>query len=232
MFIADSLGLDFLNSIATPVDKPIEFIGSGEDFLQWLRGAGLVPAEVLAALRERAVPGEVDAVAAQARALREWFRSFVRDHRGKPLPANAVKKLKPLNQVLARDEEFGQIVARDHAHDDQAPSDLQWQVQRRWRSSDALLIPIAKAMADLVCSEDFSDVKACEAVPVRFTFSIGPAAERGAGAAWRLVEIVPSRPRTERELSESALVRDDCMIRAAYCRLIALSVGSRRRVRG
>jgi hypothetical protein len=29
MFIVDSLGLDFLNSIATQVDKPIEFIGSG-----------------------------------------------------------------------------------------------------------------------------------------------------------------------------------------------------------
>ena len=39
MFIAGSRGLDFLNSIATPVDKPIEFIGSGEHFLQWLRDA-------------------------------------------------------------------------------------------------------------------------------------------------------------------------------------------------
>jgi len=81
-----------------------------------------------------------------------------------------VKKLKPLNQVLARDEEFGQIVARDHAHDDEAPSDLQWQVQRRWRSPDALLIPIAKAMADLVCSEDFSDIKACEGRPCTLYF--------------------------------------------------------------
>jgi predicted RNA-binding Zn ribbon-like protein len=170
MFIADSLGLDFLNSIATPVDKPIEFIGSGEDFLQWLRDAGLVPAEVLAALRERAVPGELDAVAARARALREWFRTFVRDHRGKPLPANAVKKLEPLNRVLARDEEFGQIIARDHVHDDEASSGLQWQIQRRWRSPDALLIPIAKAMAELVCSEDFSDIKACEGRPCTLYF--------------------------------------------------------------
>jgi predicted RNA-binding Zn ribbon-like protein len=170
MFIADSPGLDFLNSIATPVDKPIEFIGSGEDFLQWLRDAGLVPPEILAALRERAVPGELDTVAAQARALREWFRSFVRAHRGKRLPANALNKLEPINQVLARDEEFGQIVARDHAHDDEAPSDLQWQVQRRWRSSDALLIPIAKAMAELVCSADFSDIKACEGHPCTLYF--------------------------------------------------------------
>ena len=74
MFIAGSRGLDFLNSIATPVDKPIEFIDSGEHFLQWLRDARLVPAEVLAALRDRAVPGELDDVAAQARAIRERIR--------------------------------------------------------------------------------------------------------------------------------------------------------------
>ena len=64
LFIADSRGLDFLNSIATPVDKPVEFIGSGEDFLLWLREADVVPAEVLASLRNRAAPGELDDVAA------------------------------------------------------------------------------------------------------------------------------------------------------------------------
>lgn len=162
IFIADSRGLDFLNSIATPVDEPIEFIGNGEDFLQWLQSAGLVPAEVLSALRDNAVPGELDAVASQARALREWFRGFVDKYRGKRLPRNALKKIQPLNQVLARDAEFGQIVARDHRDDNAAPSDLKWEVQRRWRSPEVLLIPVAQAMAELVCTEDFSDIKACE----------------------------------------------------------------------
>ena len=162
MFVAESRGLDFLNSIATPVDEPVEFIGSGEDFLQWLREAELVPAGVLASLRKRAAPGELDDVAAQARALREWFRGFVDEYRGKPLPALALKELGPLNQLLARDEEFGQIVARDRKQGAAAPSGLQWEVQRRWGSTEVLLIPVAKAMADLVCSEDFSDVKGCE----------------------------------------------------------------------
>ncbi len=162
MFIADSRGLDFLNSIATPVDEPVEFIGCGEDFLQWLREAELVPAGVLASLRTRAVPGELDDVAAQAQALREWFRGFVNEYRGKPLPATALKKLEPLNRLLARDEEYGQIVARDRKHDAAAASDLQWEMQRRWRSTEVLLIAVAKAMAELVCSEDFSDIKGCE----------------------------------------------------------------------
>jgi predicted RNA-binding Zn ribbon-like protein len=162
MFIADSRGLDFLNSIATPVDKPVEFIGSGEDLLRWLREADLVPAEVLASLGNRAASGELDDVAAQARALREWFRGFVNEYRGKPLPAMALKKLEPLNQLLARDEEFGQIVARERKQGAAAPSGFQWEVQRRWGSAEALLIPVARAMADLVCSEDFSDVKGCD----------------------------------------------------------------------
>jgi predicted RNA-binding Zn ribbon-like protein len=162
MFIADSRGLDFLNSIATPVDEPVEFIGSGEDFLQWLRDAELVPAAVVASLRKRAIPGELDDIAARARALREWFRGFVNGYRGGPLPVTALKKLGPLNRLLARDEQYGQIVARDRKHDAGAPSDLQWEVQRRWRSTKVLLIPIAKAMAELVCSEDFSDIKGCE----------------------------------------------------------------------
>jgi predicted RNA-binding Zn ribbon-like protein len=161
MFIADSRGLDFLNSIATPVDEPVEFIGSGEDFLRWLEDAELVPAGIPASLRKRARPGELDEVAAQARALREWFRGFVDEYRGKPLPAAALRKLVPLNQLLARDEAYGQIVARDRKQDAAAP-DLQWQVQRRWRSTDALLIPVARAIAELVCSEDFSDIKGCE----------------------------------------------------------------------
>lgn len=162
MFIADSRGLDFLNSIGTPLDKPVEFIGSGEDFLQWLKEAELVPAEVLASLRNRAAPGELDGVAARARALRELFRGFVEEYGGKPLQAIALKKLEPLNQLLARDEAFGQIVARDRKHSGAAPSGLQWDVQRRWRSSEVLLVPIANAIADLVCSEDFSNVKGCE----------------------------------------------------------------------
>jgi predicted RNA-binding Zn ribbon-like protein len=113
-------------------------------------------------LRHCAAPGELDDVAAQARALREWFRGFVDQFRGKPLPATARKKLEPLNQLLARDEEFGQIVACDRKQGAAAPSGLQWEVQRRWDSTEVLLIPVAKAMADLVCSEDFSDVKGCE----------------------------------------------------------------------
>ena len=162
LFIADALALDFLNSIATPVDEVVEWIGCGEDLLAWLAQANLVSDDILASLRTSALPGEIDAVAAQARALREWFRGFVREHKGKPLRSSALAELEPLNTVLARDEKYGRIVARPRTQAQEAQSGLEWRSQRRWRSPDTLLLPIAKTLAGLVCEEDFTRVKACE----------------------------------------------------------------------
>jgi predicted RNA-binding Zn ribbon-like protein len=169
-FIADNVGLDFLNTLAVPVDTKVEWIASGEDLLVWLKQAGLVSEDVLDGLRKSALPGELDAVAGQARALRDWFKFFVYKHMGKPLESKAVRQLEPLNQLLARDEEFGQIVVRDrsshgehgHGRDRARVSRLTLRPQRRWRSPETLLLPIARSLADLVCAEDFTYLKACE----------------------------------------------------------------------
>jgi predicted RNA-binding Zn ribbon-like protein len=162
-FIADNLGLDFLNTIAVPVDTKVEWLTSGDDLLAWIKQAGLVPESMSDALRKRAVPGELDAIAAQTRALRDWFKPFVYKHMGKPLPPNALRQLEPLNQLLARDEEFGQIVVRErHEREHGDTSGLTWRTQRRWDSPESLLFPLARSLADLVCIEDFTYVKACE----------------------------------------------------------------------
>jgi predicted RNA-binding Zn ribbon-like protein len=155
-FIADSLSLDFLNSIATPVDKPIDWLDSGDGLLKWLAQAKLVPADALDTLKERAMPGELDKVADQARDLREWFRGFVQKHLGRPLPPSALRELGPLNRLLERDETFSQISR--HRDGDR----LELQLMRRWRSPESLLLPIGEALAKFVCEIDFATVKACE----------------------------------------------------------------------
>jgi len=155
IFLADALGLDVLNSVATPVDTPIDWLSDGDGLLSWLEQSGLVPAPSLAAVRAMAMPGELDSVAAQARGLREWFRGFVEDRKGRPLAADALHDLQPLNRMLERDEGFAQLVARDG-------EGVELRSLRRWRSPDSLLLPIAEAMARLVCEEDFTQVKACE----------------------------------------------------------------------
>ena len=157
-FIADTLGLDFLNSIATPVDRSIDWLESGDGLLEWLDQAKLVPANALDTVKEQAMPGELDKVADQARDLREWFRSFVQKHMGRPLPSKALRELGPLNRLLERDETFSQISRHRHGDGDR----LELQLMRRWRSPESLLLPIGEALAKFVCEIDFATVKACE----------------------------------------------------------------------
>ena len=158
IFVGDALGLDFLNSIATPVDVAVDWIEDGEGLASWLDQAKLVPADAFTSIRARALPGELDKVADQARILREWFRGFVRSHKGRPLTAENLTELEPLNRLLERDESFSRIVP--------GPAGgyrlLELETIHRWRTPESLLLPIGEALAQLVCSEDFSNVKACE----------------------------------------------------------------------
>jgi predicted RNA-binding Zn ribbon-like protein len=157
IFVADAPGLDFLNSVATPFGEVIDWIDNGDGFLNWLRQAKLVPSDVLDAMKTRAMPGELDKVADQARSLREWFRGFVREHMGKPLTAEVLHELEPLNHLLERDETFSQLVP----YRDGDGAQLELRMTRRWRSPDSLLLPIGETLAGFVCQEDFTDVKAC-----------------------------------------------------------------------
>jgi predicted RNA-binding Zn ribbon-like protein len=167
LLLADSPGLDFLNSVATPVDTSVDWIADGEGLVDWLAQADYVASDVLDDIRARAKPGELDRVACQARDLREWCRGFVRQHMGQPLKREALTELDPLNRLLARDDMFGQI----HLHHDDASHPLELQVTRRWRSADSLLLPIGNALAKFICEENFSDVKACEGTNCTLLFA-------------------------------------------------------------
>ncbi|TPJ52933.1 ABATE domain-containing protein [Mesorhizobium sp. B2-7-1] len=156
LFVGDAPGLDFLNSIATPLDTPVDWIDDGEGLLDWLGQARLAPAAALVAIRRQALPGELDKVADQARHLREWFRGFVYGHKGRALVAADLAELDPLNRLLERDETFSRIAPADGG------AALALQTARKWRTPEALLLPIGEALASLVCTEDFSHVKACE----------------------------------------------------------------------
>jgi predicted RNA-binding Zn ribbon-like protein len=186
IFVADSKGLDFLNSVATPLDVPVDWIDDGEGLLAWLDQAQLVPRAVLSAIRDRAKPGELDKVAAEARDLREWFRSFVRRHMGAPLTAAVLRKLEPLNHLLERDEIYRKVVALR----DGAGSGLELESSRRWRSPDSLLQPIGEVLAVLLTEEDFSRVKACEGTSCTLLFADHT---RGRTRRWCSMEICGNR---------------------------------------
>ncbi len=157
MFVADAPALDFLNSVATPVDELIDWLDSGEGFLGWLRQAQLISEVDIETVRRQALPGEIDSVAAQARSLREWFRSFVYARKGAALSLSDVAALEPINRLLERDEVFKRIVPGPNAA---RPMELV--AKRRWRSAEALLQPIGETLARFVCEENFELVRACQ----------------------------------------------------------------------
>jgi predicted RNA-binding Zn ribbon-like protein len=166
MFIAGARGLDFLNTLATPVDVQVDWIDDGDGLLSWLEAAKLVPAKAMKALKVQALPGEFDAVAAQARSLREWFRGFVRTRSGRRLGSDDLRELELLNRLLSRDEQFGQIVAEPR---EGAPG-VELKMLRRWRTPEDLLLPIGEAIAAFLCSDDFEYVKACEGATCTLLF--------------------------------------------------------------
>jgi predicted RNA-binding Zn ribbon-like protein len=165
-FIGDDLALDFLNSVAAPWGRDIEWLANGGDLVAWLEQVHAIPANASARFRANTGMRALDAVASQARDLREWFRSFVHEHAGKPLKPAALRDLAPLNRLLEQDEAFRQIAIAPPRDTEERDGDghraLRWQSGRRWRSPKALLLPIAEAMGDLVCQKDFTLVRRCE----------------------------------------------------------------------
>jgi predicted RNA-binding Zn ribbon-like protein len=186
MFISGSLGLDFLNTLATPVDEQVDWIDDGDGLLAWLAEAQLVPAKVLKALKAQAMPGELDGVAARARILREWFRGFVRARSNSRLGAHDLHELEPLNHLLERDERFDQIVAEA----EEKASVLQLKMLRRWRSPESLLLPIGEEIAKFICNQDVKYVKTCEGSTCTLLFVDRT---RGRGRRWCSMAICGNR---------------------------------------
>lgn len=172
IILADHPALDLVNTRAFPGGKEVEWLADGRDLLAWLSAADLGDA---AALRTAADIGarRLDAVAARARALREWFRGFVERHAGKPLPRSTAGELGPFNELLSEDNAFRSIeaVPTTRPAADTVSGTLVWRRHRRKLPADAaLLLPVADAIGDLLTAEDFTLVHRCEGTGCSLVF--------------------------------------------------------------
>ena len=190
-FLGEHRALDFLNTIASPWGEPIEWLADGPDLVEWLVRAELVPAAVARRFRRKAKRQELEAVARRARALREWFRGFVAEHAGRPLSTDGVGRLERLNQLLERDEVYRRLEpVRTPAEAEGGSSGpvAQWRWERRWRTPEALLQPIAETIGDFVCRADFRFVRRCERCTMWFLD-----VSRGHGRRWCSMAICGNR---------------------------------------
>jgi|UPI0004826160 predicted RNA-binding Zn ribbon-like protein len=153
--VGDHPAMDFLNTLATPGGVASEGLATGNDLLNWLEQAELIEAGTAAKFRsDKTAAAQLEVIAKGARALREWFRAFVRRHAGHKLAAAAEAELGPLNLLLAGDKSYARVGGSSEG--------LALQRLRRWESPEELLQPIAAAIADLVCHADFRLIRACE----------------------------------------------------------------------
>lgn len=166
LFVAGALGLDVLNSLARPADELIDWWSNGADFLSWMKQAELLADDDIAIAKSKLSAKELDRVAVKARELREWFRGFVKAHKGQPLKTQALAQLEPLRRLLEKDEVFWSLEPAPASTSKRAAraasvTNFSLRARRRWHKPESLLAPIAEEIATVICSADFRYVKAC-----------------------------------------------------------------------
>src|SRR5687768_14230488 len=77
VLIGSHPAMDFLNTTMSPGGMPVELIGDGHAFVEWLVDASLLDAPNAAKLRRRFGSDALDVVAAEARRFREWATDLI-----------------------------------------------------------------------------------------------------------------------------------------------------------
>jgi predicted RNA-binding Zn ribbon-like protein len=152
LLVGEHLALDFLNSIATPVDLPVDWLQSGPHFLDWLEQAGVFESRAIAEYQKAHSTRTLDKTAARARDFREWLRVEVRERLGASSINMTAREIRPLNDLLAEARSWKQI--------DLGPP-LMMTTRRPTDDAGQLLQPLAEAAADLLCNQDFTLIRAC-----------------------------------------------------------------------
>jgi predicted RNA-binding Zn ribbon-like protein len=144
--------LEFLNTTMLVRGAPVELIGNGRAFLEWLVDAGFLDAASAARMRRRFGAAALDAVAEEARELRTWAIDWLSRWRAAPFERYD-EELRTLNALLARANDV-RVLRRDGDR-------LTLTLELRGSSPDELIGLLARELAELVTTEDPSLVKRC-----------------------------------------------------------------------
>jgi predicted RNA-binding Zn ribbon-like protein len=143
LFVADDMALDFINTAYGMGEARQECLASGAQVLAWLRLAGLTESFPVA-------NGRLGALHKAALALRETALDLVMTRK-----AGGVGDVTPLNRVLELDSSYREIAWSKGRR----PKVEQ---RRRIGRIEALLVPVAEALATLLAQGDFTLVRKCE----------------------------------------------------------------------
>ena len=164
MWAGDHVALDFLNSTTAPRGTPIEWIANGQDLVAWMIDAKVLDPAAAEHIRARFPARELDRVAAEAIVLREWFRAVLARAKARGVASLPHADIERLNTVLARDATYRRIESEGEG------AGLRLVAGRAWHKPGDLLVPLAAAMADLLCDADLDLVRNCENPPCTMWF--------------------------------------------------------------
>lgn len=151
LFLADDLALDFVNTKFGVGDGKREFLDSDAAVLDWLQRAGLPTLKFKAKARR-------GGLLESALALRESARGLLEKRKAVQMGNPVV-----LNRLLALDNSYLQLAWSK-------PQSVRCVQLRRVTSAEALLVPVAEAVATLIVETDFSLVRKCESSDCTFWF--------------------------------------------------------------
>ncbi|WP_062432783.1 CGNR zinc finger domain-containing protein [Herbidospora daliensis] len=145
--------LDFLNSHLVFHRETFELLGDGTAYLDWLEAEHLVDAGDRAAAETD--PG-LDAAARAAVGLRDTLRPVIAAWAAGTPGAPDDATLAALNGLVRVGRRWDEVVPADGG--------LAYRPRRAWGSPEALLAPVAEAVADLFVHGDRALVRVCDDV--------------------------------------------------------------------
>lgn len=152
LFVAGQPAIDFINTAYAPGGELVETIGDGRALLDWMVGAGLLEEGESAALSRRFPRKALDAAAQEARAVREWSRTWLAAWRSNPTRDYA-GEIAVLNKLLARGSGGHELVA--------IKKRFELFERPHFPDADSLVPRIALEIARVVVQEDSALLKAC-----------------------------------------------------------------------
>jgi predicted RNA-binding Zn ribbon-like protein len=153
MLIGGHGALDFLNSVFTPAERPVDHLATGAAMASWLQASAVLPAalnRVLGALPT----AEADRLAADARALREGFRATLQRWTQGGAAALSPADLAPLNAWMAQ----GPLLRRL----ERSAQGLVLASEPTGSHAAAVMAALAGLCADLLLGHGPEQVRRCE----------------------------------------------------------------------
>jgi predicted RNA-binding Zn ribbon-like protein len=152
LFLGSHPALDFINTTFSPEGERVETIGNGAAFIDWLIRAELLTDASAGRLRRRLGAQSLDAVAAEARALRDWTSGWISRWSREPNGTYGAE-IRRLNGFLHHGGYHREVVSEE-GH---------WRLREcsNTDSGDDLLAVIATQIALLVTNENPTLVKPC-----------------------------------------------------------------------